>query len=368
MANPIKFYVTQLGNQQPSASDLTDGTTGSGGAVVLATSPTLTTPTLGVASCTRIGVGGASAGAAAIYVNGTPTTGASQFGIDFNPTIGSDSTTSYNCMLTAPALSAAVFTITDFYHFRIQDAVLGAGSAITNQYGFYVPSAFAHAGTLNYGFFSAGAVANNLGTGTTTIGTASVVTALVPTAAGAFDVGSAALPFSGIHIGGAATNNARLTATTTAARTVTFPDANLNLSNAKANAGVPQIGAGPAKLTAQSAAISAALAFATGTAPGAGLYRISYVATVTTVDAGGSTLGGANGFQLIFTNANGDSVVKTSNPTAVVVSAGNTTGTTISGDLYGYAAASTNINYSFGYASSGGLMRYDLVIYVEFLG
>lgn len=41
MANPTNKYETQLGLQQPSASDLTDGTTGSG-AVVLAVSPALT--------------------------------------------------------------------------------------------------------------------------------------------------------------------------------------------------------------------------------------------------------------------------------------------------------------------------------------
>ncbi len=42
MANPTNLYQTSKGLQQPSASDLTDGTTGSSGAVVLANSPTLT--------------------------------------------------------------------------------------------------------------------------------------------------------------------------------------------------------------------------------------------------------------------------------------------------------------------------------------
>jgi hypothetical protein len=41
MPNPTKFYVTELGQQQPSASDLTDGTTGTG-SVVLSASPALT--------------------------------------------------------------------------------------------------------------------------------------------------------------------------------------------------------------------------------------------------------------------------------------------------------------------------------------
>lgn len=135
------------------------------------------------------------------------------------------------------------------------------------------------------------------------------------------------------------------------------------------NGGVPIVVPGPAKLTAQSAAISNALAFATGTAPGAGLYRLTYVATVTTAATTSSTLGGTNGFQVTFTNANGDSVIKTSNPTTPNVSGGNTTNTTVSGIVVGYAAASSNINYSFGYTSSGATaMQFDIAIFVEFMG
>lgn len=51
MSNSTNKYVTPVGLQQPAAADLSDGTTGSG-AVVLATSPTLATPTLGVAVAT----------------------------------------------------------------------------------------------------------------------------------------------------------------------------------------------------------------------------------------------------------------------------------------------------------------------------
>lgn len=137
---------------------------------------------------------------------------------------------------------------------------------------------------------------------------------------------------------------------------------------ATANGGIPIIVFGPAKLTAQSAAKSAQLVFATGTTPGAGMYVIYYVATVTTADTTSLTLGGATGFQVIFTNANGDSVVKTSNPTTPNVSSVNATGTTISGCVVGYAAANTNINYNFGYTAGTGNFRYDLAIFVTFLG
>jgi len=56
-----------------------------------------------------------------------------------------------------------------------------------------------------------------------------------PNVAGGIDVGTTALPFSGIRIGAAATNNVRVTATATAGRTATLPDntgtiAELNLA------------------------------------------------------------------------------------------------------------------------------------------
>lgn len=122
-------------------------------------------------------------------------------------------------------------------------------------------------------------------------------------------------------------------------------------------------------LTAQSAAITATTILATSTTPGAGMYRVSYVANVTTAASVSSALGGTAGFTITFTNANGDTASKTSNPTTAIISAGNTTSTSISGDLYCYAGASTNVQYAFGYTSSGTTaMVYDLAIYVEYLG
>ena len=130
------------------------------------------------------------------------------------------------------------------------------------------------------------------------------------------------------------------------------------------------VGGGPnivakSSLTAQTAAIAATTIFAVPSS-GAGLYRISYVATVTTAGTS-STLGGSTGFQVKYTNLS-DSVVKTSNPTTATISAGNTTATQISGDLYAYCAASTNLQYLIGYTSSGTVMNYDLTIYVEYVG
>lgn len=119
-------------------------------------------------------------------------------------------------------------------------------------------------------------------------------------------------------------------------------------------------------LTAQSAAIAATTIYAVPSS-GAGLYRITYVATVTTAGTT-SALGGVAGFQVKFTNGNGDTVVKTSNPTTPNISAGNTTATAISGVVVGYCGASTNLQYLFGYSSTGTTMVYDLAIYAEYIG
>jgi len=118
----------------------------------------------------------------------------------------------------------------------------------------------------------------------------------------------------------------------------------------------------PVDLTGQSAAISATTIFAVPAA-GLGMYRVSWVATITTVDAVSSVLGGATGFQVKYTDGD-DSVVKTT-AAPVITSAANTTGTQISGTFNAYCKASTNLQYAFGYTAGGGQMRYNLHIRVE---
>jgi hypothetical protein len=133
--------------------------------------------------------------------------------------------------------------------------------------------------------------------------------------------------------------------------------------NTLVKAGIPSLVAS-SSLTAQAAAIAATTIFAVNKA---GLYRVSYCASITTADTTACVLGGATGFQVKFTNAS-DSVVKTSNPTTVTSSATNATTTTISGALYANCLITTNLQYLFGYTATTGNMRYDLEIYVEYLG
>ncbi len=129
-------------------------------------------------------------------------------------------------------------------------------------------------------------------------------------------------------------------------------------------------------LTAQGAAITATTIYAVPAA-GAGVYRISWVATVTQAASTTSTLGGTAGYQVLYTDAD-DSVVKTT-PAAGAPSAGvnqaysqtnqgNTTATQISGCIVVRAKASTNIQHQFDYTSAGATpMQYNLHVRVEAL-
>lgn len=154
-------------------------------------------------------------------------------------------------------------------------------------------------------------------------------------------------------------------------RTITAQDADGTVAYKITGASVLQspVVTAVSNLTAQSAAITATTIYAVPAA-GAGLYQVSWVATVTTAATTSSVLGGTNGFQVIFTDVN-DSVVKTSNPTAVsnFTTAGNTTASSVSGTFNAYCKASTNLQYAFDYTSVGATpMQYDLSIRVLYLG
>ena len=133
-------------------------------------------------------------------------------------------------------------------------------------------------------------------------------------------------------------------------------------------AGIPSLVA-TVSLTGQTAAIGATTIYAVPAA-GAGMYRISWIAGVTTAASTSSTLGGAIGLQARFTDVD-DSVVKTTtaiNANAMISSA-NSTGTACSATINANCKASTNLQYLFGYTSSGATpMAYNLHINVEYLG
>ena len=119
--------------------------------------------------------------------------------------------------------------------------------------------------------------------------------------------------------------------------------------------------------TAQTAALSA-IALVPATSNLGGMWRINYVATVTVVDTTSFTLGGTGGFQDTFTNGNGDTHSKTSNPTTPAISAANTLTTAVSGVKMAYTGAGTAITYSFGYTAGTGNGAYDMAVFAEYLG
>lgn len=114
--------------------------------------------------------------------------------------------------------------------------------------------------------------------------------------------------------------------------------------------------------TAQGGAIGAT---GMGTAPANALIKVSWVATITRAATSSSVLGGANGFQLVYTDGD-DSVTKTSIVANSVTSAANTTGTSISGSLMAWVKSGTIPSFTFGYTSAGGTsMQYNLHVRSE---
>jgi hypothetical protein len=94
----------------------------------------------------------ATIGSASFTVNNNITGASSQFGIWQNGTVQSDVTNTVWAVLNRLNTQVAAFTLTNYNHFTALQNVIGAGSAVTNQYGFNADSTLIGA-TNNYGFF-----------------------------------------------------------------------------------------------------------------------------------------------------------------------------------------------------------------------
>lgn len=103
----------------------------------------------------QVGIGTVSTGGASgsFRVSLNLTGAASANDILTTPTIQSDVTTTANVVAATPATAAAAFTLTNLNHFIATQGTIGAGSAITNQYGFRVSNTLTGA-TNNRGFAS----------------------------------------------------------------------------------------------------------------------------------------------------------------------------------------------------------------------
>jgi len=155
-----------------------DGTSFLGTAGILAsTSGTVTTGSIptslvfstGTSSATErmlidasgnVGIGSSGTlTSASLFINKNVTGGTTAYGVDINGMIQSDVTALCVGFISAVNTAASAFTLPDLRHFYTGGAIIGSGSAVTSQYGFFVGSSLTGA-TNNYGFYS------NIATGT----------------------------------------------------------------------------------------------------------------------------------------------------------------------------------------------------------
>jgi hypothetical protein len=106
-----------------------------------------------------VGIGATTLAAYSLRVSKNITGGTSAFAIASDGVVQSDVTSTFINFRSLPSTAAAAFTLTSLYHFTATQGTLGAGSAITNQYGYWVSTSLTNA-TNNYAFYS------DLGAGT----------------------------------------------------------------------------------------------------------------------------------------------------------------------------------------------------------
>jgi hypothetical protein len=105
-------------------------------------------------SAGRIGLGGTPDNTDKFSIKGAlPSASNFSIGIGMRAEVPSTTTTAAQMFTSLLYTQAASFTLTDFRHFHAQQVSIGAGSAITNQYGYFADSSLTGA-TNNYGFFS----------------------------------------------------------------------------------------------------------------------------------------------------------------------------------------------------------------------
>ncbi|NBW12532.1 MAG: hypothetical protein EBR82_31350, partial [Caulobacteraceae bacterium] len=163
-----------------------------------------------ISSDGSVGIGGtANANAKAEVLGTLPSSSGASRGVIVSGTFPSGATASANAFTSFPSTEAASFTASILRHFFASQGTIGAGSAVTSQFGFAVNSNLTGA-TNNYGFYSdiasgsnrwnfyAAGTANNYFAGSVGIGTTSIGVPL--------DVGAGSGSVS-IRINGASSGN-----------------------------------------------------------------------------------------------------------------------------------------------------------------
>lgn len=109
---------------------------------------------LRIASDGTIGVNATNLANVQLTLGGTaPTSGATSFGIYVYQTVPAATTSTAAAFFTNLSTAAASFTCASFSHFNAAQGTIGAGSTVTNQYGFIANSNLIGA-TNNFGFYA----------------------------------------------------------------------------------------------------------------------------------------------------------------------------------------------------------------------
>ena len=151
------------GAQIQAEVDGTPGTNDMPGRLVFSTTADgASSPTerMRIDSAGNVGIGGVSSTGVSVYLRKNVTGGTTAYGLAQNVQIQSDVTSTAGLFSSTFTTAASAFTLTNATHFAAIQGTLGAGSAITNQYGFNAQSSLTGA-TNNYGFY--GAIASGTG-------------------------------------------------------------------------------------------------------------------------------------------------------------------------------------------------------------
>jgi hypothetical protein len=124
----------------------------SGGVVYASSSSALATGSALTFDGTSLGIGVTPNTTISTYVRGTALTGTTQTGVYSYVTGTSAATANIRAYTSQPATAASAFTATNVIGFNVSDAIKGAGSTITNQYGLFVVDQTQ--GTNNFGIGS----------------------------------------------------------------------------------------------------------------------------------------------------------------------------------------------------------------------
>lgn len=168
----------------------------------------------GAVSVGLLGVGALAANNVAIQTKTSLLTGTTQVGVNGTDTFTSAATAAAYEFYSTPTTQAAVFTLPTIAGFFAKDAIVGSGSTITTQYGFFAGNL--SAATNNFAFYS------NMASGAGKFGFYAAGTAQNLLAGPLNLTGAAASVASGINLGGTTSGTATAGAATLPANPLGF--------------------------------------------------------------------------------------------------------------------------------------------------